>query len=64
LGQERRFRIPEQIGYQSGVIMPIYNVLTPVVALVTADSREEAMADHAQALRRSGHEVYPQCRVA
>lgn len=40
--------------------MPIYNVLTPVVALVTADSPEQALADHAQALRRSGHEVYPE----
>jgi hypothetical protein len=39
--------------------MPIYNVLTPVVALIPADSPEAAMADHAQALRRSGHEVYP-----
>lgn len=46
--------------YRPGVIMPIYNVLTPVVALITADSPAEAMADHAQALSRSGHEVYPE----
>jgi len=40
--------------------MPIYNVLTPVVALVTADSPEEAKARHARVLYRSGHEVFPE----
>jgi len=30
------------------------------VALVTADSPKKAMVDHAQALHRSDHEVYPE----
>jgi hypothetical protein len=38
--------------------VPVYNVLTPVVALVQADNEDQAIAAHAIALRAAGFEPY------
>ena len=38
--------------------MPLFNVLTPVVAIIEADSADEALMKHASVMQATGHEVY------
>lgn len=39
--------------------MTLYNVRTPIVGMVKADTPAAAIARHEQLLRHCGHEVYP-----